>query len=83
MQYNTAISYCTDITKYCLRAIFKENELASSPLILHKAKSFYIVSPKAFVAVHNGSVVQSTVYDVVQRFLAKSIALYCYVYSYI
>ena len=31
------ISYGINTTKYWLRAIFKENELASSPLILHKA----------------------------------------------
>ena len=31
------ISYCINTTKYWLRAILKENELASSPLILHKA----------------------------------------------
>ena len=29
--------YCINTTKYWLRAIFKENKLASSPLILHKA----------------------------------------------
>ena len=29
-------SYCIDTTKYWLRAILKENELASSPLTLHK-----------------------------------------------
>ena len=34
---NILVSYCTNTTKYWLRAIFKENELASSPLILHKA----------------------------------------------
>ena len=31
-----AISYGIDTTKYWLRAVFKENKLASSPLILHK-----------------------------------------------
>ena len=31
------LSYCINTTKYWLRAVFKENELASSPLILHKA----------------------------------------------
>ena len=31
------IIYCINTTKYRPHAIFKENELASSPLILHKA----------------------------------------------
>ena len=31
------ISYCINTTKNWLRAIFKENELVTSPLMLHKA----------------------------------------------
>ena len=31
------ISYCINTTRYWLRARFKKNDLASSPLILHKA----------------------------------------------
>ena len=30
-------NYCIDATKYWMHAIFKENELASYPFILHKA----------------------------------------------
>ena len=35
--YIIIISYCINTTKYWLRAIFKENEIANSPLTLHKA----------------------------------------------
>ena len=37
------ISYCINTTKYLLRAIFKENELASSPLIFAQSQYFVVL----------------------------------------
>ena len=36
-------THCINATKYLLRAIFKENELASSPLIFHKANIYILL----------------------------------------
>ena len=43
------ISYCINTTKYWLRAIFKENELASSPLILPKANILWYWCNNCFI----------------------------------
>ena len=42
------ISYFINTTKYWLPAIFKENELASSPLILHKVNYFLVLMQQLF-----------------------------------
>ena len=56
-------------------AIFKENELASYPLILHKTN---IVWLKFFVASHNYFVAQQSTYVMLQTFfVASSVARHC------
>ena len=71
-------SYCIDTTKYWLHAIFKENELASSPLTLHKDNillllycwiNCFMVWLKFFVALHNDSLAQQSSYVTRQMFL--------------
>ena len=75
------ISYYINTTKYWLRAIFKENELVSSPLILHKANILWywcnncsIVWLKVFVTLHNDSVARPTAYVARQNFLSQSLS---------
>ena len=65
-------------SKYWLRAMFKENELASSPLILHKANilwywcnNCFIVWLKVFVVLHNESVARPLPYVARQNFFLK------------
>ena len=72
------ISYCISTAKYWLHAIFKENELASSPLILHKANILwywcndcFIVWLEFFVAPHNDSASRPSVYVAQQIFCLK------------
>ena len=75
INFSILISYCIITTKYWLRAIFKENDLASSPLILQKANilwywlnNCFIGWLKFLVTVRNDSVSRRSSYVARQMF---------------